>query len=124
MRYEMPFVDFTARKKVQLFEGVTAALYHSDNITSAYVLLKKDAVVPEHSHIHEQWTHVIEGKLLFTLDGERKLLTAGMTAFIPSNTPHSAKAITLCKVVDCFLPVRQDFVELEKQTENIGFQKT
>jgi hypothetical protein len=30
--------------------------------------------------------------------------------------PHSAKAITACKVIDCFLPVRQDFVELEKNT--------
>jgi len=37
-----------------------------------------------------------------------------IAAFIPSNTPHSAKAITECKVIDCFLPVRQDFVELQK----------
>ncbi len=54
--------------------------------------------------------------MLFAIDGEEKLLTSGMAAFMPSNTPHSAKAITECKVIDCFLPVREDFVELEKNT--------
>jgi hypothetical protein len=37
-------------------------------------------------------------------------------AFMPSDVPHSAKAITKCKVIYCFLPVREDFVELEKNT--------
>lgn len=111
----MPYIDFTTRKKVKIFEGVTASLYHSDDITFAHVTLVKDAIVPEHNHVHEQWAHVIEGELLFKLNGKQKLLTAGMTAFIPSNSPHSAIAITECKVIDCFLPVRKDFVELEKQ---------
>jgi hypothetical protein len=39
-----------------------------------------------------------------------------MAALMPSNAPHSARAITLCKVIDCFLPVREDFADLEKQT--------
>ena len=70
-----------------------------------------------HNHVHEQWTHVIQGELLFDINGEQKLLTNGMTAFMPSNIPHSAKAITDCKVIDCFLPVRQDFVALEKEIQ-------
>jgi hypothetical protein len=40
-----------------------------------------------------------------------------MTALVPPNTPHSGKAITNCKVIDCFLPVREDFIELEKKQE-------
>jgi|ERR1700741_531411 len=110
----MPFIDFKTKKKVQLFEGINASLFHSENITFAHVTLDKDALLPEHRHIHEQWTHVIAGELQFTINGESKLLTSGMTAFMPSNAPHSAKAITECKVIDCFLPVREDFVELEK----------
>ena len=73
-------------------------------------------MLPEHSHIHEQWTHLIKGELEFDIRGEKQLLTPGKTAFIPSSLPHSAKAITGCKVIDCFLPVREDFVELEKNS--------
>jgi quercetin dioxygenase-like cupin family protein len=112
----MPFINFKEQKKVKIWEGVTANLFHSAQATFAYVTLQKGAEVRLHHHIHEQWTHVIEGEMLFDLDGEQKLLTPGMAAFMPSNLPHSAKAITECKVIDCFLPVREDFVELEKNT--------
>jgi quercetin dioxygenase-like cupin family protein len=72
--------------------------------------------MPVHSHPHEQWSHVLEGELEFDIDGEKMLLTPGMTAYIPSNAPHSAVAHTQCKVIDCFTPPRQDFIELEKNT--------
>lgn len=98
-----------------MFDGINGAMFHSDNITFAHVTSDKDAVVIEHKHIHEQWTHIIEGEMLFTIEGETKLLTRGKAAFMPSNAVHSAKAITECKVIDCFLPVREDFVEMEKQ---------
>jgi quercetin dioxygenase-like cupin family protein len=111
----MPFIDFNSNKKIKIWEGITASLYHSDQITFAHVTLEKNSVVGLHNHIHEQWTHVIEGELLFNINGEEKLLTKGMTAFMPSDIPHSAKALTECKVIDCFLPVRQDFVDLEKE---------
>lgn len=113
----MPYINFKTRKRVKIFEGINGSMYHSKDITFAHVTLEKGAVVSLHNHIHEQWTHVIEGEMQFDINGDQALLTPGMTAFIPSNTPHSAKAITLCKVIDCFLPVRQDFIELEKQTD-------
>ena len=112
----MPFINFNAHKKVRLWEGITASLHHSEQATFAHVSLLKDSIVGVHHHIHEQWTHIIEGELLFNIDGEEQLLTAGMAAFMPSNVPHSAKAITACRLIDCFLPVREDFVALEKET--------
>jgi quercetin dioxygenase-like cupin family protein len=112
----MPYIDFKTRKKVKIWDGITATLHHSKQATFAHVTLEKGIDLPVHNHIHEQWTHVIEGELLFDINGEKKLLTPGMAAFIPSNLPHSANAITECKVIDCFLPVRQDFVELEKNS--------
>jgi quercetin dioxygenase-like cupin family protein len=111
----MPFIDFNTRRKIKIFEGITGSMYHSENLTFAHVTIEKGGVVTEHSHIHEQWTHVISGEFEFRIGGETKILTPGMTAFIPSNAVHYAKAITECKVIDCFLPVRKDFIELEKQ---------
>lgn len=113
----MPFVDFNSKKKVKVWEGITGPLHHSEKLTFAYFTLEKGAMAAEHQHPHEQWTHVLSGELEFTLGGEKKRLTPGMAAHIPSNTLHSALAITECKVIDCFLPVREDFVELEKNTK-------
>ncbi len=42
------------------------------------------------------------------------VLQPGMTAFIPSGVVHSGKAFTECKVIDFFIPVREDYRELEK----------
>jgi quercetin dioxygenase-like cupin family protein len=111
----MPFINFNERKKVKIWEGITARLFHSEKITFGHVTLEEGAIVSEHSHIHEQWTHMIEGEMMFDVNGEKKLLIPGMAAFIPSNVRHSAVAVTTCKVIDCFLPVREDFVEMEKK---------
>jgi quercetin dioxygenase-like cupin family protein len=110
----MKFIDFKSKKRIKIWEGINGSFFHSDQITFGHVTLDKGAIVGEHHHLHEQWTHVIEGEMEFTIGGETKTLTPGMAAFMASDVPHSARAITLCKVIDCFLPVRQDFIELEK----------
>ncbi len=110
----MAYINFSDRKNVKIFEGITARMYHSGQITFAYVTLQQGAIAPEHSHVHEQWTHVIEGEMRFNIAGVEKVLTPGMAALVPSNAIHSATAITLCKVIDCFLPVREDLVKLEE----------
>ena len=112
----MPFINFNTGKRVKIWDGFNGVFSHSNDLTFAHVTIDKGAELPEHFHIHEQWTHIVEGELLFRLGGEEQVLTPGMTAFIPANTPHSARAITKCKVIDAFLPVRQDFVELEKNS--------
>lgn len=113
----MPFIDFRTKKTVKIWEGISGHIHHSQNLTFALFTLEKGAIAAEHQHPHEQWTHVISGELEFTLGSEKKVLTSGMAACIPSNTPHSAIAITECKVIDCFMPIREDFIELEKNTK-------
>ena len=65
--------------------------------------------MPEHRHINEQITYIIEGQLDMTIGGKFCPLTAGMYYVIPSNVPHSAFAKTHCKVIDVFHPVREDY---------------
>jgi quercetin dioxygenase-like cupin family protein len=105
----MPFLDFQSKQKVKLFDGVNASLFHSDDITFAHVVLEEGAIVPEHNHVHEQWTHIIEGQAEFNINGEIKLLNPGMAAHMPSNVRHGVKAITLCKVIDCFFTCQRRF---------------
>jgi quercetin dioxygenase-like cupin family protein len=110
----MPYINFNTQKKVQIWEGISGRLAHSEQSTIAQVTLEAGAMAARHQHIHEQWTYVIEGEMIFELDGEERILTPGMAAHIPSNSFHSAKTITGCRVIDIFMPVRQYFVELEK----------
>jgi len=89
--------------------GITAYYAHGDNLTFGYVVLKAGTVVPEHHHIHEQITYILEGELDMTIDGESCPLKTGMYHVIPSNTPHSAIANVDCVAIDVFSPVREDY---------------
>ncbi|MFC2111004.1 cupin domain-containing protein [Bacteroidota bacterium] len=112
----MAFIDFNTRKRIQIWDGISGPVFHSDQATFGHFTLEAGSNLPSHTHPNEQWTNVIEGELEFNIEGEFKLMKAGMTAYIPSNVAHSAKAITKCKVIDCFMPTREDFMELEKET--------
>ena len=96
-------------KQKELLQGIKARFVHTENNTIGYVELEEGAILPEHFHIHEQTTQIIEGKLEMTIGGETKILEPGMLTIIPSNVPHSARAITHCKVTDVFYPVREDY---------------
>ncbi|TMI93261.1 MAG: cupin domain-containing protein [Bacteroidetes bacterium] len=96
-------------KSKEVVPGITGYYAHGDKHTFGYVEIKKGSVVPEHRHVHEQITYVIEGQLNMTIGGEFCPLTPGMYHIIPSNMPHGAVAITDCKVIDTFSPVREDY---------------
>jgi quercetin dioxygenase-like cupin family protein len=51
----------------------------------------------------------VEGELEMIIGGEKYLFTPGTVHVIPSNVPHSAYAITDCKVIDAFSPARDDY---------------
>ncbi len=112
----MTFINYNTRKKLKIFEGITGPIYHSEQATFGHFTLEEGVLAPAHVHPHEQWTHVIDGEIEFTLGDETQILTAGMSAYIPSNVVHSVKAIKQTKIIDCFIPVREDFKELEKNT--------
>lgn len=109
----MPFVNFNEIPQQKIMEGIHGAMHHSEQLTFGHITLEEGAVLPQHQHVHEQWTHVLEGQLEFTLDGVTQIMAPGTSAYIPSNVLHSAIALTKCKVIDGFFPVREDFKSLE-----------
>jgi quercetin dioxygenase-like cupin family protein len=102
----MPFINYNTKKKVTIFPGAQSAMEHSEQISYGCVSLDEGVIIPEHSHPHEQWTYIVEGQMDFTLNGEKQLLIPGMGAHIPSNVLHAAVAVTACKVIDVFSPMR------------------
>lgn len=105
----MPLINYNKLPKQKIWDGIIGAIYHSDVATMAHVTIEEGVVLPEHHHHHEQWSHVIEGTFEFNLDGEVFTLTSGMSLQIPSHVPHSGRAITKCKIIDCFVPVREEW---------------
>jgi quercetin dioxygenase-like cupin family protein len=100
-------------KPKELVPGITGYYAHGEKHSFGLVELKKGSSVPMHHHINEQITYILEGQLDMVIGGVACSLTAGMYHIIPSNTPHSAIAITDCKAIDTFAPVREDYKTIE-----------
>lgn len=100
------FSKVPARQTVPGFSG---RFIHSDKMTFAYWEIKKGSTSPEHAHIHEQAAYMLEGEFELTVDGVPNHMTPGMIVIIPSNVRHSGRAITDCKLLDVFDPVREDY---------------
>jgi len=96
-------------KPKELIAGITGYYAHGKKLTFGYVDIKAGSILPEHHHVHEQITYIIEGQLDMIIGGKLCPLTAGMFFIIPSNTAHSAVAPVDCKVIDVFSPVREDY---------------
>jgi quercetin dioxygenase-like cupin family protein len=92
-----------------LAKGLKGYYAHGTSSTLGLVEIKAGSVLGLHHHMHEQITYIIDGQLDMNIGGIPYSLTKGMYFVIPSNTPHSALAITDCKVIDAFSPVREDY---------------
>jgi len=93
----------------ELVQGIKGRYFHTNSTTVGFIDIDKGAILPAHSHIHEQTTQILEGQLEMTIDGVTQVLEPGIITLIPSNVVHGAKALTDCKVVDIFSPVREDY---------------
>ena len=93
----------------EIFPGCKVRFVHAQNMTFAYWDLAPDARIPDHSHPHEQVANFFEGEFEFTIGGETRRLVPGDVAIIPPNVDHSGRALTRCRVIDVFYPVREDY---------------
>ena len=96
-------------KPREIVKGYQARFIHAETMTMAFWEVQAGAVMPMHHHVHEQTSQVLEGKFELTVGGERKIIEPGFVAIIPSNIPHGGVAITNCKLLDIFSPVREDY---------------
>jgi unsaturated pyranuronate lyase len=81
------------------------------NIMLARIVLKKGAVVPRHHHFHEQVSHVVDGALMFRMDGKEHIVRAGEILCIPPDAPHEVIALEDSVALDIFNPPRQDWID-------------
>jgi len=108
----MPIVDPAALEPLHLVPGVRLHISHGTNLMLAHVELDDRAVVPTHSHPHEQAGTVLSGTLRMTIDGVATDCEPGVYYWIPGGVPHSAQAVNgPCTVLDIFSPIREDYAK-------------
>lgn len=93
----------------EIIPGYHGKLIHSQNMTIAFWEVEKGAVVPEHAHMNEQIMQVLEGEFEFTVAGKTKVYKANELVVIPGQVAHSGRALTSCKLMDVFSPVREEY---------------
>ena len=94
----------------ELSDKLTRQMISGDNATISQLVLKRGATVPRHSHVNEQYSWIISGKLKFIFDDREMVLGAGEILLIPANTPHAAVAEEDTVDVDIFAPRREDWI--------------
>jgi len=105
----MYFFDLDNIEIKEPVKGYKGKFIHSKNQTIAVWDVDEGAALPEHSHPHEQLSTVVEGEFELTIERETKRVNNNSVAVIPSNVPHSGKAITKCKIIDVFYPLREEY---------------
>jgi len=92
--------------------GFHGRFIHTEHSTLGFWEIDKGSTLPAHSHLHEQITEVREGKFELTIGSQTNIYVPGMIAIIPPHAVHSGRALTDCKLLDIFLPVREDYKAL------------
>jgi quercetin dioxygenase-like cupin family protein len=105
----MDVLNLSEVESRELLEGAEARFVHADTMTVAYWDFEPGVPLPEHAHPHEQVTNVIEGVFDLTVNGRTTRLEAGSVAVIPPNAVHAGRAVTSCRIIDVFHPVREDY---------------
>ena len=105
----MPFIKLESVPEREIFRGFKVRFVHSANMSFAHWTIEAGAVLPEHSHLHEQVVNVLEGEFELMIVGETRVLGPGSVAIIPSQAMHSGKALTKCWIIDAFYPIREDY---------------
>ena len=98
-----------------LNDKLSRRLVVGENEMLGYVFLKKGCVVPMHHHVSEQITIILKGALTFTIDGAETTVKEGEALVIPPNVAHSAVALEDTVDIDCFSPLRDDWLKGEDQ---------
>jgi quercetin dioxygenase-like cupin family protein len=107
----MERVSVTDRDPTEAVDGVHLSLLAgAEKMNVQHFAIDPGAVVPEHSHPHEQTGFVLEGTLTFLVDGEEIAVSAGDSYALPGDEPHGAenRGDVPVRGVDVFSPPREN----------------
>jgi len=88
----MDCVPLSERETVEAVDGVhLTQLAAGEGMSVQHFRIEPGAIVPEHSHPHEQAGWVESGVAEFIVDGEEIPVSAGDSYTIPGDEPHAVE---------------------------------
>ena len=106
------FVRLDATRAFDLAAGVTGRPLFGEGAMLNLIEFEPGAVVPLHSHPHEQLGIVLRGVQVLVVDGVEHPLGPMEAYVLPGGVEHSAHCgPDGATVLDVFRPVREDYLE-------------
>lgn len=85
-------------------------LVYGEKTLFAEFRMDAGAVLPKHTHIHEQTGYLTEGRMRLTIDKKTFEVEKGDSWCIPSNMEHRAEILRDSVVIEVFSPVRDEYL--------------
>ncbi len=71
-------------------------------------VLRKGISLPPHQHPHEQFTHIVSGRIRIVAGKEERVLGSGEVSYIPPDLPHAFEVLEETVCFDIYSPPRED----------------
>jgi quercetin dioxygenase-like cupin family protein len=104
------FFDPSKIERRELVPGITLRIMWGDKVMMSMVEIAPHAVLPPHTHPHEQAGLVLEGEFEFTIGGEKRQMGPGDAYIIPGGVEHTLVASDgWALALDIFSPPREEY---------------
>ena len=104
------FYDPESRTGKELVPGVIVRTFWGDQVLASLVDLAARAVIPPHSHPHEQFGMLLRGEMEVTIGGETRTVKAGDMYIVPGGVEHSVRVSEAsAQAIETFSPVREEY---------------
>jgi quercetin dioxygenase-like cupin family protein len=106
----MPLIDYASAKPVEMLPGVIRrTITDGAKMMLCEIRMEAGAVVPLHTHPHEQTGYLVSGRCRFRLGDEVLELSPGDSWMVPGGAEHEATALEDSVFVDVFSPPREEY---------------
>ncbi len=107
------YVNVNSLSPVEFQPGLGFRPVLGQRVMTNFVSFAPGAVAPRHVHEEEQFIIILDGELVFDLDGDVRTMRQGDVAVIPAWVPHGAWTTdSHCDEIDVFSPPRQSLLKL------------
>ena len=118
MPQKREFIDFCSDESCErqnVADGVVVRPFYLHSTCLAILEMEPGSVLPEHKHIHEQISYIVEGKVRVTVSAQERTVSKGKLYAVKSNTPHSCRALkSPVRMIIASSPLLRDYVFTEE----------
>ena len=106
----MPLTERHEVEPIEMLPGVfRRTMTEGDKMMLVEVHMDEGAVVPMHTHPHEQTGYLASGRCRLQIGDDVRELEPGGSWMIPGDVPHEATALEASVFVDIFSPPREEY---------------